>query len=429
MARFLIRSFVSTVVTMLLVSIVLFFLVDIGGGDVTVKILGIQATPEQRESLRKQLGLDQSTFIRYTTWLIGNDWWIPVEYPIISVTNAKTGENEYWADVNGQPTRWAMEDGELFAFQHQADDSTIKEPAGDVWQNDGEQEVFWGLNNANSAVKWVHGGGEAVFIRTAAGIREVKDGPTQYIPLSKGMLRGDLGRSMQTRRPVAVTLWPRVRNTAVLAFAAFILIMPLALFLGIISGISEGRPIDRFISITSLAATATPEFVSGVFLILVLGIWLKLVPPVAVFLTDDAIFQNPKMLILPLLTLTLIEVGYIARMTRASMVEVMGASYIRTAVIKGMPFSRVVIRHAIRNALMAPITVIMLHVNWLVGGLVVVEAIFGYPGLGNYIYDAAIFGDFSAVLAAAMITVIIAVVTRLLGDLAYTFLNPRIRYS
>ena len=111
------------------------------------------------------------------------------------------------------------------------------------------------------------------------------------------------------------------------------------------------------------------------------------------------------------------------------MVEVMDAPYIRTATIKGMPRSRIVIRHALRNALLAPITVIMLHVNWLVGGIVVVEVIFGYPGLGKYVYDAAIFGDYNAVMAAAMITVIIAVVTRLIGDFAYTMLNPRIRYG
>ena len=107
----------------------------------------------------------------------------------------------------------------------------------------------------------------------------------------------------------------------------------------------------------------------------------------------------------------------------------MSSSYIRTAIIKGMPWRRVVFRHALRNALMAPITIIMLHVNWLVGGVVVVEVIFGFPGLGSYIYDAAIFGDFNAIEAAAMLTVVIAVATRLLGDLAYTFLNPRIRYS
>jgi peptide/nickel transport system permease protein len=111
------------------------------------------------------------------------------------------------------------------------------------------------------------------------------------------------------------------------------------------------------------------------------------------------------------------------------MVEVMDSAYIRTAIIKGMPKWRVVVRHALRNALMAPITIIMLHVNWLVGGIVVVEVIFGYPGLGGYIFDSAIFGDFNAVEAAAMVTVAIAIITRLLGDLAYTMLNPRIRYG
>jgi peptide/nickel transport system permease protein len=116
-------------------------------------------------------------------------------------------------------------------------------------------------------------------------------------------------------------------------------------------------------------------------------------------------------------------------MMRASLVEVMDSPYIRTAIIKGMPFRHVVLKHALRNALMAPITVIMLHVNWLIGGIVVVEVIFGFPGLGKYIYESAVFGDYNAVEAAAMFTVFVAVVTRLLGDLAYTYLNPRIRYS
>ena len=154
-----------------------------------------------------------------------------------------------------------------------------------------------------------------------------------------------------------------------------------------------------------------------------------MLPAVALFTSDNAIFEDPNLLALPVLTLTAVELGYVARMTRASMVEVMGSAYIRTAIIKGMPYWRVVIRHAMRNALMAPITIIMLHVNWLIGGVVVVEVIFGYPGLGKYIYDAAIFGDFNAVEAAAMVTVTIAVVTRLIGDLIYTFLNPRIRYA
>jgi peptide/nickel transport system permease protein len=275
---------------------------------------------------------------------------------------------------------------------------------------------------------WKQGGAEKVFELTKAGLRELSDGPSDFIPLRKGLLRGDPGISFQYGRPVATTLFSRVRNTLVLAGLAFIVVMPLALLLGILAGVNAGRWPDRTISIAGLALTATPEFVIGTFLIIILGVWLKWLPPVSLFLSDSDVF-NLKLIALPVITLTAVELGYVARMTRASLVEVMDSPYIRTAIIKGMPFRRVVIRHALRNALMAPITVIMLHVNWLIGGLVVVEVIFGFPGLGKYIYESAVFGDYNAVEAAAMFTVIVAIVTRLLGDLAYTFLNPRIRYA
>lgn len=432
MARFLVRSLISTIITMLLVSIALFFLVEVGSGDITVKILGIESTAEQRASYRAQLGLDQPTWLRYIGWLVGNDWRAAplVGHSLVTLANPSTGEEQWWADVNGELTRWRLEGGELYALVRQPDGSTISQLETGEWQQDEEgREFFWGLDTKNNAVKWVRGEGAEVWVRTTAGFRREGDGPQQYIPLRKGLLRGDPGIAWQSGRPVAVTLLPRIRNTAVLAAAAFVIVMPLALLLGILAGINEGRPLDRFISITSLAATATPEFVTGIFLILIFGIWLKWLPATALFTSADAIFTDPGLLALPVLTLTAVELGYVARMTRASMVEVMDSPYIRTAIIKGMPYRRVVLRHAVRNALMAPITIIMLHVNWLVGGVVVVEVIFGYPGLGKYIYDSAIFGDFNAIEAAAMVTVSIAVATRLLGDLAYTFLNPRIRYT
>ncbi|MFQ5400586.1 MAG: ABC transporter permease [Anaerolineae bacterium] len=432
MARFLIRSVISTIVTMLLVSIALFFLLEVGSGDITVKILGVFATPEQRASYRSQLGLDAPAWQRYLDWLVGNDWRAEsvVGYPLVAVENPQTNEKEWWADVDGELTRWKLEEGRLLALKRQPDGSASSHLVSGAWTTDESGgEVFWGLDTKNNAVKWVRGSGETVWVLTKAGLRQEGDGPQEYIPLRKGLLRGDAGKSLQFGRPVSVTLVPRVRNTAVLAGVAFIIVMPLALFFGILAGINEGKPLDRIISITSLGATATPEFVTGIFLILIFGIWLKLLPAVAIFTSANAIFEDPTLLALPVLTLTAIELGYIARMTRASMVEVMDSAYIRTAIIKGMPYRRVVVRHAIRNALMAPITIIMLHVNWLVGGLVVVEVIFGFPGLGKYIYDAAIFGDFNAVEAAAMVTVTIAIATRLIGDLAYTFLNPRIRYA
>lgn len=434
MARFLVRSITSIMITMFLVSAALFFLLEVGSGDVTVKILGVFATPEQRASYRAQLGLNAPAWQRYLDWLVGNDFRAEgqVGYPLVTVKNAQTNEQEWWAEVNGRLTRWEMVDGELFVLHRQEDGSSVRSdaPVAEGWQQDEDgQEVFWGVDTKNNAVKWVRGAGAEVWVLTKAGLRREGNGPQEYIPLRKGLLRGDAGQSLQTGRPVAVTLFPRIRNTAVLAGVAFIVIMPLALFFGILAGINEGKFLDRFISITSLGATATPEFVTGIFLILIFGIWWPVLPAVAIFTSADAIFQDPKLLVLPVLTLTAVELGYVARMTRASMVEVMNSPYIRTAIIKGMPYRRVVWQHAIRNALMAPITVIMLHVNWLVGGVVVVEALFGFPGLGQYIYNSAIFGDFNAVEAAAMVTVTIAILTRLIGDLAYTFLNPRIRYA
>lgn len=432
MARFIIRSLIGTVVTMLLVSATLFFLLEVGSGDVTVKILGIESTPEQRASYRAQLGLDAPAWQRYLDWLIGNDRRAStlVGYPLRTIKNEQTGEAEWWADVNGQFTRWQLKEGRLFELRRQPNGSATEHLTSGGWEADEMgTEVFWGVDRDNRAVKWVRGSGETVWIRTKAGFRREGDGPREYIPLRKGLTRGDAGQSLQTGRPVAVTLFPRVRNTLVLAGVAFLIVMPLALFFGILAGINEGKPLDRFISVTSLGATATPEFVTGVFLILIFGVWLRVLPAASIFTSADAIFRDPTLLALPVMTLTAVELGYVARMTRASMVEVMAAPYIRTAIIKGMPYPRVVLRHALRNALMAPITVIMLHVNWLIGGVVVVEVIFGFPGLGKYIYDSAIFGDFNAVEAAAMLTVTIAVITRILGDLAYTFLNPRIRYA
>jgi peptide/nickel transport system permease protein len=432
MARFLLRSLISTIITMLLVSIALFLLLEVGSGDITVKILGVFSTEEQRASYRAQLGLDAPVWQRYIDWLVGNDWRARrlVGYPLVTRTNPSTNENEWWAEVDGELTRWDLVEGRLQALKRQPDGSVSSHLVSGAWKTDEEgTEYFWGLDTDNNAVMWQRGAGAEVWKLTKAGLRKEGGGPQKYIPLRKGLLRGDPGESLQYGRPVAVTLVPRIRNTLVLAGAAFAVVMPLALLLGILAGINEGKLLDRIISITGLALTATPEFVSGIFMILIFGIWLKVVPAVTIFTSANAIFKDPTLLALPVLTLTAVELGYVARMTRASMVEVMDSAYIRTAIIKGMPKWRVVVRHALRNALMAPITIIMLHVNWLVGGIVVVEVIFGYPGLGGYIFDSAIFGDFNAVEAAAMVTVAIAIITRLLGDLAYTMLNPRIRYG
>ncbi len=432
MARFLFRSLISTIITMLLVSILLFFLLEVGGRDVTVRILGIESTPAQRESLRLQLGLDQPAWKRYKNWLVGNEGEAEdvTGMELVTLPNENTGEAEWWADIDGTYTRWRMVEGEMVAFQRQGDGSSIQVPDEVEWTLDENgRETFWGVNLNNSAAYWVRGEGADVYLTSFAGDRVEGDGPQRYLPLRKGILRGDAGESTTSGRPVSSTLPGRVRNTFLIAGLAFIIVMPLALVLGVLAGINEGKFLDRLISISGLAFTATPEFVTGIILIVIFADTLRLFPASFLALSDDAIFQNPRQLVLPILTLTLVELGYVARMTRASMVEVMDSAYIRTAIIKGMPYKRVVFRHAVRNALMAPITVIMLHVNYFVSGIVVVEIIFGIPGLGNYIFNSAINNDVNAVEAAAMVTVVIAVVTRLLGDVAYTMLNPRVRFS
>jgi peptide/nickel transport system permease protein len=276
---------------------------------------------------------------------------------------------------------------------------------------------------------WVKGENLQQWTLTHAAWANTTGAPRQYIPLQLGLLRGDPGVSFKDGRPVAEILPRRLLNTIILAGIAFVFIMPIALLLGLAAGLNEGRAIDRVLSVGGLITTATPEFASGMFLILIFSSWLRLLPGAVVFASDTAIFENPTMLALPVLTLTLAELGYVLRITRASMVEVMRTNYIRTATLKGLPPLRVVFKHALRNALMAPITIIILHVNWLVGGIVVVESMFGFPGLGRYVMEAALFKDVFAVEASAMLLVIIAVGTQLIADFIYTYINPRIRYA
>jgi len=289
--------------------------------------------------------------------------------------------------------------------------------------------TFWGVDTQNHAVRWEKGSGKEtwVFI-VGTGWKAFSGGPVEYIPLQRGLLRGDPGMSLRTGRPVADLLFIRLRNSLVLAGIAFVVVMPLSLLLGLVAGLNEGKPLDRVLSIGGMVFSVTPEFATGIFLILIFAVWLRLVPGATVF-GEQAPWTRPDMLILPVLTLTLVELGYVLRITRASTVEVMKAAYVRTAFLKGLPYRRIIFKHVMRNALMAPITVIMLHVNWLLGGIVVVEAIFGYPGLGSYLLASALFKDFNAIEAGAMILVAVAVGTQLTADVIYTFLNPRIRYT
>ena len=224
MARFIIKSIVSTIITLFLVSISLFFLTEVGGGDIALKILGVFSTPEQRQSFRGQLGLDAPAWQRYVDWLVGNDWRVDgkVGHPLVSIPNPKNNESQWWAEVDGRHLRWQFKDGELIRQVRQPDGNVVKEKQTDGWRKDDRgNEYFWGVDRKNNAVKWMKGGGEGVWILSAAGLRKEAGGGVEFVPLRKGLVRGDAGLSMQYNRPVSNLILPRIRNTALLAGLAF----------------------------------------------------------------------------------------------------------------------------------------------------------------------------------------------------------------
>jgi peptide/nickel transport system permease protein len=215
-------------------------------------------------------------------------------------------------------------------------------------------------------------------------------------------------------------------NTAVLAAIAFACIVPLSLLLGIAAGMRESSRLDRAILLFSTVVASIPEFALGVFLASVFVVWLGWLPGTATLVAGGG-WSMGAQLVLPVAVIVLFDSGYVVSMIRASMVEVMQRAYIRTAVLKGLPFRTVILRHALRNAMITPITVVMLQINYLVSGVVVVETVFAYPGFGRMMLEAALFKDIALVEAGALVAVFLAVSTNILGDLAYMLLDPRIR--
>lgn len=247
----------------------------------------------------------------------------------------------------------------------------------------------------------------------------------RYLSWLGSIIGGDFGESIVFKVPVSDILWDRLGNTALLGACVFAIMVPLALLLGVLSGMNEGSKLDRTISIASIVTTSVPEFASAVLLAFVFVFWLGWLPGTS-GMTQGF---DASQLVLPVAVLVLYGFGYIARMMRASMAEVMQSPYIRTAVLKGLPYRRVVVRHALRNALIAPFTVIILQINWLLSGVIVVEFAFGYRGFGALLLEAALNQDIYVIQACAMVAVFVAVGTQTIADIGYTYLNPRIRFT
>ncbi len=420
------------ILTMGLVSAGVFAITEASPSNIARNVLGAFITPEQEASFTAQLGLNRPLWQRYLFWLTGSDWYAgrKIGLPLKRITTRK-GFHEWWAvDKDGSLIRWRLQGGNLMAVIRGPGGRVRERPDNGRWRTSPRGgQFFWGLDTHNRAVMWRRGLAKKQWtFKAGVGWRQTGGGAARYLPLKRGILRGDPGVSIRTGRPVGATLFVRLRNSLVLAGIAFVIVMPLAILLGLIAGLKEGSLLDRILSVGGMSLSVVPEFATAIFVILIFSAWLGLVPGATVFF-DAAPWQRPAMLILPVLTLTLIELGYVLRITRASMSEVMRSAYIRTAILKGLSQKRIVFKHALKNALLAPITVIMLHVNWLLGGIVVVEVVFGYPGLGRYLLNSALYKDVAALEAGAMALVVVAVGTQLIADVVYTFLNPRIRYT
>jgi peptide/nickel transport system permease protein len=244
-------------------------------------------------------------------------------------------------------------------------------------------------------------------------------------------LAGNFGYSTLYQTQVSELLWPRLGNTGILVVATFAIIVPLSITLGVLAGMKEGSKTDRTISFISVLTTSIPEYANAVLLAFVFVFLLSQIDPswalpgTSGFADGFSIVE----LILPVAVLVIYDFGYVARMMRASMAEVMQSPYIKTAVLKGLPYRRVIMKHALRNALIAPFTVIMLQINWLLSGVIVVEVFFGYKGFGALLLASALNTDIDMVQACAMIAVVVAVATQTIADIGYTYLNPRIRFS
>jgi peptide/nickel transport system permease protein len=250
---------------------------------------------------------------------------------------------------------------------------------------------------------------------------------TQYTQWITHFVQGDMGVSYIFREPVAQFIGSALANSAKLGLLAFVVVVPLGIAGGVWAAMHAGRWLDRTISIAGLSATVVPEFVSSIVLILVFGVWLQWLPIDATYPPDAGILTQLEHLVLPVLPLVLVFFGYIARMARAGTVEALDADYTRTAILKGLPPHIVIFRHVLRNALLPTITVAATQLGYMIGGLVVVETLFHYQGIGSLIYNAAKAKDFPMLEAGVLTIGVVYTVANLIADGLYVLLNPRLR--
>ena len=249
----------------------------------------------------------------------------------------------------------------------------------------------------------------------------------RYVNWAVGVIQGDFGYSLSGEMKINDVLGPRVKNSLVLASASILIGIPIALLLGFITALWRDKLPDIIISTFTIFSMTIPEFISATLLILIVAIWLEWLPGIVIVPTGASISELLPNIILPVIAISMIMTAHMARMVRSSVIQVMSSDYVQMAILKGVPYWKMVFKHVLPNALLPAINVVALTIAWLLGGVVVTEVVFNYPGLGRLVIESISNRDLPVVQALAIILASIYVVINLIADLLTLMLNPRLK--
>ena len=251
----------------------------------------------------------------------------------------------------------------------------------------------------------------------------------QYWRWASGILVGDFGESMVMDRPVAPIILDALGASAILALVSFMCVAVIGIVLGVVAAVRENRPTDHAVSVFTYLGISVPEFFWGIVLIIIFARDLGVLPAGGIGYWSDGFSSWVSHLVLPAATLTFTLIAHVSRLTRSSMIETLRSNYVRNARARGLPERTIIYRHALRNALLPTITVLAIDVGWLIGGIVVVETVFAYPGLGRLVVFAIERHDLPLIQGSILIIAAIYAFANLAADLLYAFFNPKIRYG
>jgi peptide/nickel transport system permease protein len=251
--------------------------------------------------------------------------------------------------------------------------------------------------------------------------------PVRYVSWLGGLLSGNLGQSLASSRPVSVILGPRIFNSVLLSAYAFLLYLPLTIIPALLQALNRDRPIDHALSVVTLVLLSLPDFLLATILLLALVVMFPLLPAISLVDESSSAWEYVRAMTLPAMTLAIVMSVYAVRMLRDNLIEVLDSDYVRMAELKGLSRRRVLLRHALPNALVPTLNITALNLAYLVGGVVVVEKVFSYPGFGSLLVDSLQLRDLPVIEATVMIAALVYVAANLLADVAAILLNPRLR--